>query len=88
MNDAAPRKVVEPFCPEPADGVPRPVRDNGVDEAGDHHRVDNVGHKVAALGQRARHQRRGRRGKHEVEEPLGKLVVWNGGMSWEKLSPD
>ena len=76
MHDAAAGKVVEAVDPEPPEGVPRPVGQDGVDEARDHDGVDDVGHEVAALGQGAGDQRGRRGGEHKVEEPLGQLVRW------------
>ena len=74
MNNAAAGKVVIAQDPEPALPVPRPMGDDGVNDAGDEDRIDDVGDEVASFGQRARHQR-GRRGReHELEEPLGQLV--------------
>ena len=75
MDDPGSSKVVVPHDPEPPLAMPCPVGDHGIDEAGDHDRVDDVGHEVAALGQGARHQGGGRRGEHELEEPLRQLVV-------------
>ncbi len=51
MHDPTAGKVVEAVCAQPADRMPSPVGDDGVDEAGDHDGVDDVGDEVAPLGQ-------------------------------------
>ena len=63
---------------EPALPVPGPVGDHRVDESGYHDGVDDVGDEVAALGEGAGDEGGGRRGEHELEEPLGQLVHWKG----------
>ena len=50
MYDGASGKIVESLDAQPALLVPGPVGRHGVDEAGDHDAVDDVGAKVAALG--------------------------------------
>ena len=76
MDDPAAGEIVESVDSKPAERVPRPVGQDGVDEPRDHDGVDDVGHEVAALGQGAGDQRGGRGSEHEVEEPLGQLVRW------------
>jgi hypothetical protein len=51
MNNRASGKVVKPFDVKPALLVPGPVRDDRVDEAGDHDAVHDVGAKVATFRQ-------------------------------------
>ena len=74
MDDPAAGEIVESVDPEPAERVPRPVGQDGVDEPRDHDGVDDVGHEVAALGQGPGDQGGGGGGEHKVEEPLGQFV--------------
>lgn len=59
--------------------MPAPVGDERVDEPGDHDGVDDVGDKVASLGQWTRDERRSSRSEHELKEPLGQLVGFKEG---------
>ena len=55
--------------------MPTPVRGDGIHEAGDDGRVDDVGGEVAALGEGAGDERGGGGGEDELEEPLRELGV-------------
>ena len=61
----------------PAVGVPHPVHDDGVDEAGDHGGVDQVGRQLGALGDGAGHDGRCGGGEDVLKEPEPKVApVW------------
>ena len=78
-------KVMVAHDSEPALPVPGPMGNHRVDESRDHDGVDDVGHKVTALGQGPRDEGGGGGGEHELEEPFGQLVAWGIETGGEKM---